>query len=218
MHDAVMAALVEHIEQAPQWDAPPELFMVYVLGRQVTLSPMPLPPGAWCAFESPAMALESLADALSGQHGALMVPPGPNGSLHAVAFVHEAFWVDVDTSDPHEARRVQALVDRGRLRDHPAAKDIRFAVAVDRDGVTYNARHVRGAIGTERDVQLPGGGADAQASGIAIEALDRLVETFTGAKPQQRPASWLVPPAEMNLTSQPRERNQSTDDRQPQAA
>ena len=197
IRDAVMAALVEHIEGAPNWDAPPELFMVYVQGRQVALSAVPLPPGVWDAFGSPGEALESLADALGGHRGALLVPPGKEGSLHAVAFVHEAFWVDVDTSDPHEARRVQALADQRRLREHPAAQDIRFAVAVDREGMTYSARHVRGTIGTETDILMPGD-TGAQASGITVEALDRLVEAFTGAKPPKRPSSWLVPPASMN--------------------
>jgi hypothetical protein len=197
LRDDVMEALAEYVGRPNGWDASPEVFTVYVQGRHVTLSPIPIPPDIWSRYEKPSLALEALAEALSGQRGALIVPPGKSGSLHAVALVHEAFWVDVDRSDPQEERRVQAFVDQGRLRDHPMAREIRFAVAVDRDGVTYQARHVRGKVGTEHDMLLPGE-PDAQASGIVVEALDRLVEALTGAKPQQRPEPRMVPPADMN--------------------
>lgn len=195
LHLAIMDELARRVASPAGWDEPPVLFTVNVVGRIVRLVPFTVPTDFWEHPQGTGAALELLAGALpSGAR----IRPGENGAIYGVGFLHEGWEViGWDTDDVQEMRRIQKMADEHRLREHPAAREIRSIVVVDQTGITYQAKHVRGSGDTSTLIAQPGG--DVEPSGAVIEALDLMTEKLTGAPRQKRPEPVIVTNAEGNL-------------------
>jgi hypothetical protein len=198
LNSAIFDALAERVERAPQWDADPVLFRVYVVGRVVTLAPIAVPPEQWRVFGGTAAGLEALAKVMI-LAGMTDREPTTRGNLHAVAFFHEGWTVHPEPSidDHHAWRRIQKMAGDHRLRFHPDAVEIRNAIAVDRDGYTYQVQHKRGHVGTETRLMVPGH-PDTQAAGVVVEALDAMIVQLTGCTLPPRPDATIQTSGDMN--------------------
>jgi hypothetical protein len=187
LHNVIMNALAERVDEAQEWDEPPAVLLVFVLGHAVTLVRLNVPDSAWGGPGGAAAGLELVAETV----GHLRMRPradDPHGTLQGVAFLHEG-WEVIGSESPgyHETRQIESLVVQRRLREHPDAREMRAIVAVDRSGNVYQVKHVRGEIGTTRLLAFPGG--DAEPAGVIVEALDYIVYALTGAPRQQRPSA-----------------------------
>lgn len=178
------------------WDAPPAVHLVWESPEAVTLVPLSIPLGAWQQDGGPAVGLEQVAEVLEAR-GVRPLAPGMLGTLQAIAFTFDGWWVDF-ADNPHDRQRVAKMHGERRLAEHPNAKEVRQVIAVDVTGGDYYVRLVRGAETAEFAFMRPG--SPMEPSGIAVEALDRLLTTLAGAQPRTRPEAVLTDNAtgEMN--------------------
>jgi hypothetical protein len=190
----IMALLTAEAEQRPRWDEYPVLYRLHQRGGAHRLVDLGIAPETWEKAETQTV-LTSLA--LLIMAGNYRPPPGdPEGELAGMAFRTEAWDVETEPGDHFGMHRMNKMSGEGRLWQHPGRVEVRMAIAVDRHGVTYQAKHRRGGD-TEQLVMLPGRG-ELQASGAIVEALDVMVATLTGAGLPTRPSPYAHTTEGMN--------------------
>jgi hypothetical protein len=184
LDEAIAAALAARAEAEPAWDAMPVVFLIFVQGRHVTLTPLEVRGLVWEMPGGPPEGLMIVAMALR-KIGMRPDGPGENGTLHGVAFMHEGH--EVTATDHHSDVLSQQLLSqgRGRLKQHPLSREMRGVTAVDCDRTAYQIRLYRDTGEVTTLVMKPDG--EYQPSGLVMEALDHILETLTGTPMPVRP-------------------------------
>jgi hypothetical protein len=184
VQQAIVNLMLAELESRPEWNEIPQLYRLMLRGGDPALVPLSDTNGYWLAGAASGLTpVETLAHfamtmALVAQRNG---PPDgglPGGALHGFAFRAEAWDVETAPSDKFGQRRADQLAQEGQLKRHPARREVRLFVAVDRASFTYQAKTFRSGI--EPELLIMPRGDSTEATGTVPDSLDLMVSTLCG--------------------------------------
>ncbi|MCL2582945.1 MAG: hypothetical protein FWE35_10855 [Streptosporangiales bacterium] len=168
-------------------DEPPDLYLLYVSGDEVRLSPFNIPTSIWEAAPPPAV-LGMLTERVE-MFSELLPLAAAKDDLYGYAFRSSGWALQDDDADPGTVSRHAEAARERRVSEQPDAVRVAVISAVDREGFTYTAMRWGDSGEVETNVEPPEQtAADDGTFGVVPEALDRLVSATLGVSIPSRPA------------------------------
>ena len=191
-HD-VLAMIAAELDGRPSWGEVPALYAIRLSEppRVPRMDLVPVPDQVWAT--GPGWRLADILTTVALRFAANA--PELEGTMHDVYGV--AFRAEGDgllNLQPGTAETSEAMVAglTHTIAQQPGSQEMRFGLAVDRAGRTYQCLHPRG--GAPLDVisepKQVGGFPRAESAGAFVEALDAIMCAITGRDMPQRRPGW----------------------------
>ncbi|MBF6333482.1 hypothetical protein [Nocardia transvalensis] len=173
--DAITAELERNLSDRAEWDEPPELYAVLLEGGHPVLRRFPTSEGFFQVARPPAV-LAALAETFETNSERLRREAPAD--LIGLAFYFEG-WSVADPLGLTTEQRQQLSADMRNHRVHarPDRVEARILCAVDRSGIRYSCRQLRGH---DIDSIAYGPGDGVCADGTIPDALDRMLQAWLG--------------------------------------